>query len=264
MGRTADFKGIYNPSKCMLRENAMPTIQTILRKVQAALELEPYIDIHHHRLKVDIENGALVIEGEVGSVAAKKLALEHAAAVDGVRGVIDRLHVAPVERKGDGEILELLYHLLAEEPVLQRCILRVWHKGRWETRRKPDDESLGEIWIRVEDGIVTLNGSVISLSHKRLVGVLAWWTPGCRDVINGLEVVPPEEDRDDEITDAVRLVLEKDPVVQADQIAVSTHNNIVTLSGLVSTKEQKRRAESDTWCVFAVDKVVNNIAVQER
>jgi len=240
----------------------MPTIQTILRKVQAALEIDPYVDIHHHQLKMGMEDGALVIEGEVGSVAAKKLALEHAAAVDGVRGIIDRLHVAPAERKGDGEILELLYCLLEEESVLLRCVLRVWDKGQWETRRKPDDERLGEIWIRVEDGIVTLNGSVISLSHKRLVGVLAWWTPGCRDVTNGLEVVPPEEDRDDEITDAVRLVLEKDPVVQADQIAVSTHNNIVTLSGLVSTKEQKRRAESDAWCVFAVDKVINNIEVQ--
>jgi osmotically-inducible protein OsmY len=240
----------------------MHTIQTILRKVQAAMEIDPYIDIHHHSLKMDIENGVLVIEGEVGSVAAKKLALEHAAAIDGVRGIIDRLHVAPVERKGDGEILELLYCLLEQEPVLQRCVLRVWDKGRCDTRRMPDDE-LGEIEIKVEDGIVTLNGNVISLSHKRLVGVLAWWTPGCRDVINGLEVVPPEEDRDDEVTDAVRLILEKDPVVQADQIAVSTHDNIVTLTGLVSTQEQKRRAESDTWCVFAVDRVINNIAVQE-
>jgi len=245
-------------------KNIMPTIPAILREVQAALEREPYIDLHHHRLKVDVENGALVIEGEVGSVAAKKLALEHAAAVNGVRGIIDRLHVAPVERKQDGEILESLYRLLAEEPVLQRCVLRVWDKGRLETRRKPDDERLGEIELKAEDGIVTLNGDIISLSHKRLVGVIAWWTPGCRDVINGLEVIPPQEDRDDEITDAVRLVLEKDPVVQADQITVSTRNNIVTLRGLVPTHEQKRRAESDTWCVFAVDKVINNIAVQER
>ncbi len=221
----------------------MPTIPAILREVQAALEREPYIDLHHHRLNVDVENGALVIEGEVGSVAAKKLALEHAAAVNGVRGIIDRLHVAPVERKQDGEILESLYRLLAEEPVLQRCVLRVWDKGRLETRRKPDDERLGEIELKAEDGIVTLNGDIISLSHKRLVGVIAWWTP---------------------VTDAVRLVLEKDPVVQADQITVSTRNNIVTLRGLVPTHEQKRRAESDTWCVFAVDKVINNIAVQER
>jgi len=50
--------------------------------------------------------------------------------------------------------------------------------------------------------------------------------------------------------------------VQADQITVSTRNNIVTLRGLVPTHEQKRRAES--WCVFAVDKVINNIAVRER
>ncbi len=241
----------------------MTSTETVLREAQAALEREPYIDRHHHKVKLGIENGALVIEGEVGSVAAKKLALECAAAIDGIGGIIDRLHVAPIERKRDGEMRELLYRLLAEEPAFQRCRLRVWDKARLETRRNPG-ERLGEIEIGVNDGIVTLSGNVVSLSHKRLAGVLAWWTPGCRDLINDLEVIPPEEDRDDEITDAVRLVLEKDPTVPADQITVSTHNHVVTLRGLVPTQEQKHRAESDTWCVFAVNKVVNRIAVAEK
>ena len=38
----------------------------------------------------------------------------------------------------------------------------------------------------VEDGIVTLDGEVPSLTHKRLAGVFAWWVPGSRDVINGM------------------------------------------------------------------------------
>ena len=55
------------------------------------------------------------------------------------------------------------------------------------------------------NGVVTLNGEVPSLSHKRLAGVLAWWVPGTRDVINGLEEVPPEEDNDDELIDAMHV-----------------------------------------------------------
>jgi hypothetical protein len=56
--------------------------------------------------------------------------------------------------------------------------------------------------------------------------VLAW-SPGTRDVTNGLEEVPPREDKDDEITDAVSLILEKTlslmPVksVSAREIALS-------------------------------------------
>ncbi|HEX5022545.1 MAG TPA: hypothetical protein VFX54_17890 [Candidatus Binatia bacterium] len=29
-------------------------------------------------------------------------------------------------------------------------------------------------------------------THKRLAGVLAWWVPGTRDVVDGLEEVPAE------------------------------------------------------------------------
>jgi osmotically-inducible protein OsmY len=115
----------------------------------------------------------------------------------------------------------------------------------------------------VADGVVTLAGRVISLSHKRLAGVLAWWVPGCRDVVNRLEVAPPEQDNDDEIGDALRLALEKDPLVHADQIRVSVRNRVVTLEGYVVTKEEMKMAEWDAWYLFGVEEVVNNIEVQK-
>ncbi|HEV8714851.1 MAG TPA: BON domain-containing protein [Candidatus Binatia bacterium] len=83
-------------------------------------------------------------------------------------------------------------------------------------------------------------------------------------MINGLEAVPPQEDNDDEITDAVRLVLEKDPFVNAEQIRVSTWKSVVTLEGLVANDVEKDMAESDIWHVFGVDNVDNKLAVQNR
>src|SRR3569833_379584 len=47
------------------------------------------------------------------------------------------------------------------------------------------------------------------------------WTGGCELVENMLKVSPPERETDDELTDAVRLVLEMDPLVHADQIYAS-------------------------------------------
>ena len=79
---------------------------------------------------------------------------------------------------------------------------------------------------------------------------------------NGLEVVPPKEDSDDEVTDALRLVLETDPLVPADQIGIRTRNHVVTLEGVVTTEEEKKRAELDAWYPFAVDRVINHIEVR--
>jgi osmotically-inducible protein OsmY len=113
----------------------------------------------------------------------------------------------------------------------------------------------------VEEGVVTLNGQVPSLSHKRLAGILAWWIPGTRDVVNGIEVVPDEIDSDDEITDAVRLAFEKDRLVDESQIRVRTRGRVVTLEGAVGTSEIREMAELDAWYVFGVDGVVNRLEV---
>ena len=121
---------------------------------------------------------------------------------------------------------------------------------------------MGSIFVAVADGVVTLNGHVPSLTHKRLAGVLAWWVPGTRDVVNGLEEVPAEEDNDDELTDAVRLVLEKDPLVNAATILVSTKEWIVTLTGIVPNATMKQIAERDAWYVLGVKDVVNDIEVE--
>jgi len=81
-------------------------------------------------------------------------------------------------------------------------------------------------------------------------------------VVDALEVLPPEQDTDDEVSDALSLVLEMDPMIpHPEQIRVHTHNYVVTLDGLVATQAEKDRAEQDAWCLFAVDKVISQLAV---
>jgi osmotically-inducible protein OsmY len=240
----------------------MTTSEAIVRRVQGLLEHEPRVNLHRYPIKIDLADGAVVLEGDVESIAAKKLALELAASVGEIRGVVDRLRVAPSERRGDGAIRDSLCGFLLRDPELRNCTIRVRAKGRVETLRDVRGERAGEIEVAIEDGVITLEGAVISLSHKRIAGVLAWWTPGCRDVVNSLDVVPPEEDNDDEVVDALRLVLETDPLVQADQITARCRNYVVTLEGYVRNEEERRRAELDAWALFAVDDVVNRIEVR--
>ena len=151
---------------------------------------------------------------------------------------------------------------MVEESAFEQCIIRGFAGVAVEAARKATLEPTPSINVEVADGVVTLNGQVSSLSHKRLAGVLAWWVPGTREVVNGLEEVPPEDDNDDELIDAVRLALEKDPFVNASKIRVTSKDWVVTLEGLVPTETMKEMAERDTWYVLGVKTVINKIVVK--
>ena len=61
----------------------------------------------------------VTLEGEVASVAQKRVALERAASVGGVVGIVDRLHVRPAATMSDEEILRLVLDALVGEPAFQ-------------------------------------------------------------------------------------------------------------------------------------------------
>jgi len=236
---------------------------TILKRVRQALRSEPRLaaDFHPTLLEIDRE-GTLTIEGEVPSLAAKKLALERIAALPEVSGILDRLRVAPATPMGDAEIRAHLIAAFTEEPGFAALELSEGAGGALAAVRGVPEGPLGRIVIEVEDGIVTLNGQVPGLNSKRLAGVLAWWVPGSRDVVNGLSVEPPEEDSPDLVAEAVRIALEKDPFVDASQIKTGVRQRTVRLTGVVPSESERDMAENDAWYVFGVDAVVNEIEVR--
>lgn len=235
--------------------------ESITKQIHGLLERERRINLHRFPINISNADGVATLEGEVGDIAAKKLAVELANSVSGLRGVVDRLRVAPGERRGDGAIRDSLARLFLETAELRNCTLRSCTNERTQVLREGNGDSVGEIEIAVENGTITLEGHVISVPHRLFAGVLAWWTPGRCDVINALEVKPNYEERDDEVTEALRLVLEADPAVDATQIQPRCEDWAVTLEGSVPTEEQKRRAEMDAWYLSGVEKVDNRLQV---
>ena len=234
----------------------------VRKQVHAALEREHRINLHRHPVKIESADGTVTLEGEVADVAAKRLALQLAASVQGVSNVVDRLRVAPGERRGDGAVRDSAARLLLDQPELRGCSLNVRTNEKIEVLRRVRDDAAGEIQLSVTDGVVVLEGTVISQSHRRFAGALAWWIPGRRDVINALEVRPAYEDRDDEISEVMRLVLEADPEVDADQIRTNCNGKVVFLDGAVPSEQQKHRAELDAWSLLSIRGVVNRLEVQ--
>jgi osmotically-inducible protein OsmY len=233
----------------------------VRKQVHAALEREHRINLHRHPVKIESADGTVTLEGEVADVGAKRLALQLAASVQGVSNVVDRLKVAPGERRGDGAVRDSAARLLLEQPELRGCSLNVRTNEKIEVLRRVTDDPAGDIQLSVTDGVVVLEGHVISQSHRRFAGALAWWIPGRRDVINALEVRPAYEDRDDEISEVLRLVLEADPEIDADQIRTNCNGKVVFLDGAVPNEQQKRRAELDAWSLLSIRGVVNRLDV---
>jgi len=240
----------------------VPATTALTKKIRAALERDTRINLHRFPVRIAMQNDDIILAGEMENVAAKKLALLAAAETHGVQRIVDRLRVTPAEKMGDAEIRDHVCKLLIQEPALEACLIRGLAAGDVKSLQKAIAEPGNSIIVEVNDGVVTLNGKVPSLTHKRLAGVLAWWVPGTRDVIDGLEEVPPQQDNDDELTDAVRLILEKDPLVNASKIGVSSKDWVVTLEGLVPGESMKQMAERDAWCVLGVKEVINRLEVK--
>ena len=132
--------------------------QEVAKAVRHALEwdvLVPDTKIHS-----TVANGYVTLDGQLESWADKmaaEVALEHLA---GVKGVINQIEVKPQMRIDSEKIRTAI------ESALER-----------QAEREAD-----RIGIKVQDGVVTLTGSVRSWTEKNAVHNVAAFTPGVRRI----------------------------------------------------------------------------------
>ncbi len=235
----------------------------LLDKIRTAIRGERRLGSAFEAADIGIgSDGVVTLMAEVPSVAIKKRLLECVAVVPGVTGIADRLRVVPAVPMGDKEIRVRFRDMLSQERCFKALEIREIDAGRPVLARGAPMGARGRIEVDVGEGVVCLDGRVPDLVTKRLAGAIAWWVPGTRDVVNGIAVEPHEEDSPDMIAEAVRVILEKDPFVNAGQIRVGVRNAVVRLTGLVPAEEERQAAERDAWSTFAVDDVINEIEVR--
>jgi osmotically-inducible protein OsmY len=246
----------------------MAKVPDVISAAADAFRAEPRLGPGFRLARMDLEkDGALLLEGEVDSLARKKLVLLRAAAVEGASAIVDRVRVRPAAAMSDAEIRTRLREIFATDTDFADIDLREdVAAGALNTDFRAvsgaGGEARGRIDIEVEDGVVTLNGYVPTLVRKRLAGATAWRIAGVRDVVNGLVVRPDEEDGPDQVEEAVRVVLDRNPSLDAAQVRVGVRGRTVRLTGLLRSSAERIAAESDAWAVFGVDDVINEIAVR--
>jgi len=231
----------------------------VLHRLRQVIEADPRIRCVGTPIALSVDpQGGVTLDGEVASVAAKRIALDRVARLADVLTVVDRLRVAPKRRFPDEQIRRRFLDLLVDE--LMFADYEFENSAKAPSRRSAS-LTKPRLEFGVDDGIVTLRGRAGDLLHKRLAGVLAWWAPGSRDVVNLLAVEPAARDDDGEIASAVRLVLDKDPLI-SDAFEVDVRDAVVTLNGVTADTEARDAAEADAWYVLGVRDVVNTIEVR--
>lgn len=233
----------------------------IISYLVARLEQDPRVNLHNSPITVSMENKRVILEGQVKDIAEKRATIDTATRVLLKLGrwrIVDKLHVKPTRHRENMELMQAVVARLCDEPVFRDYSLLTMVGDHFKVQR---DRGFGStiIMASIKNGCITLSGRVESLSHRRLAEVLMWWTEGCEYVDNELQIVPAERDTDNEITDAVRIVLEKDPLVHANQLQVGTAAGVVFLNGAVASQEEKKLAIMDTWYVPGVADVVDHI-----
>lgn len=119
-----------------------------------------------------------------------------------------------------------------------------------------------EVGVEVDDGVVTLTGTVDSYAVKLAAERAAQRVEGVRAVANELSVRGPLTHNDTDIAQDVADALERNVIVPADQVEVTVQNGKVTLRGEVSWAYQRAEAANSVRYLRGVRDVSNLIQLK--
>jgi len=220
----------------------------IRKDVEQALLLDPATE--SFEIGVDVTAGKVTLTGEVESWQEKWLAGDVARGVRGVAEVDNNVQVEAMEERSDEEIARDIEARLRNDVRVDDVLMTV----------------------KVEDGKVSLSGTVGSAAEKERARTDAW-VAGVEDVdAEGLEVKwwardkmrrkEPATPSDDMIEKAVESAFLYDPRVNSFNPEVSVEDGVVTLTGVVGDLKAKFAARRDAANTVGVVRVRNLLRVR--
>ena len=201
------------------------------------LDWEP--SVNAAEIGVTVKDGIVTLSGYVKSYADKRAAEEAAQRVSGVKAVAEEIEVRlpGASKRVDADIAKAAVDAIR------------WHVYLPEDKLK----------VKVEDGVVTLDGNVEwQFQKEKAVDVVRHLT-GVRGVVNLIKVHPRITAGD--IRARIHKALERTAMEDSESVKVSVYESEVVLTGQVRTWKEREDAVRSAWSAPGVTKVVNNIKI---
>jgi len=209
----------------------------VKQDVEEELKWEPVL--HPEAIRVAVKDGKVTLTGYVASYAERLAAEDAARRLWDVRGVADEIEVRlhPSYERADAEIVRAAQNALA-----------------WNIQVPKD-----RIKVTAERGWVTLKGQV-DWHFQRLAAVHSvQHMLGVRGVRNQITIRPSVSPA--EVKAKIEAAHQRNAILDAKQIEVTTSGGKVTLSGTVRSWREWQEAEEGAWAAPGVSEVENRLVV---
>ena len=142
-------------------------------KVKSALAFHKGVSAYATEVKVN--EGVVTLKGEASSEAQRDLAKAYAEDIDGVKGVVNEMKVAPEKAK----------HPKPSEESVDDASINAQVRVALLTHRST---RASRITVSTHEGVVTLKGVAKNEAEKTLVSKLVDDIHGVKDIVNEIEV----------------------------------------------------------------------------
>jgi osmotically-inducible protein OsmY len=223
--------------------------EVLHKNVTHALAYDPAAD--SYEVGVAAKSGTVTLSGKVNSFAERALCERIAKSVAGVRAVVNKLVVQYAKSRADAEIKADIDAQL-----------------RWDAYVHHD-----AITANVQDGAVTLTGSVSSAAERSRAFLDAWVMGTTSVDTSRLKVEPwahtqtkrtvkPWGVTDEQIASALHAAFLRDPRVAAYEVRADANGGAVTLRGVVDNLRAKRAALQVARATTGVTRVIDRMRVR--
>lgn len=175
------------------------------------------------KIRVFVENGSVTLKGTVPTILSRQVVYD---AASGVRGVVSVDNQIRIESPSGDDISE-------DDTIMER----VKNVIEWNP-----DLGGANIDFKVNNGVVTLEGSVDVFWKKLHAQELVSYIRGVVETINNLSVVPTNRVKDEIIARQVRESLGRNALIETDEVSLKVENGLVTLYGNVKNWATKNAA----------------------
>lgn len=218
----------------------MKTDSEIQKDVMDELKWEPFLNASE--IGVSVKNGAVTLSGTVDTYLKKAMAEKAAKRVAGVKAVAEEIEVKFNDTlfKNDTQIAEAVLNALK------------WHSAINEEKIK----------VKVEDGVVTLDGEV-DWEYQRSSAVSQIENLiGVKLIINNITVkvgIVPKE-----IKQKIANAFHRSATVDSEKISVEVIDHKVILKGMVRSWAERNDAEKAAWLAPGVNKIDNRLEIESE